>query len=352
MKNHITVESFGSEVPMNWEEIAAYLNNLIDEKIEASGMDPDPVSGSEEARDLHDLIDSIWNAYWNGEYNDAPAARTGEEDKMEIGFYAGESRHSADGVNYLLGGNFDADEYIYAEAVLPDGDHSDDYGYLTMKAALVKALRQAGIDTSRFSFHYDGQEQYLEQDASADCEVRIKFRVRRTVYRVYTNDAEMKYVNGKAPELTQDSIEEALFGEGSDPIMDKEFTTKEEAVAYLRQRYPEMDVGPASGMGVKYIPVSGAEVVEMTVLVTEYGIEDSDYCGCWATSNYRPMVENASGSIVDFEAAVPLMDESIRERLNAQLAPCSPQEFFTAYEEAHEKKYGEEWELSKYNPVF
>ena len=148
MKNHITVESFGSEVPMNWEEIAAYLNTLIDEKIEASGMDPDPVPGSEEARDLHDLIDSVWNAYWNGEYNDAPAARTGEEDKMET------------------------------------------------------------------------------------------------------------------------------------------------------------------------------------------------------------MVENASGSMVDFEAAVPLMDDAIRERLHAQLAPCSPQEFFTAYEEAHEQKDGEEWELSKYNPVF
>lgn len=48
---------------------------------------------------------------------------------------------------------------------------------------------------------------------------------------------------------------------------------------------------------------------------------------------------------VDFEAAVNLMDNEIREALHAELAPCTEQEFFDAYCEAHEEKYGEEFAL-------
>ena len=46
------------------------------------------------------------------------------------------------------------------------------------------------------------------------------------------------------------------------------------------------------------------------------------------------------------------MDDEICEELHNLLAPCSDQEFFSAYEKAHEKKYGEEWELSKENPCW
>lgn len=46
---------------------------------------------------------------------------------------------------------------------------------------------------------------------------------------------------------------------------------------------------------------------------------------------------------VDFEAAVNLMDDEIREALHAELAPCTEQEFFAAYCKAHEEKYGEEF---------
>lgn len=63
-------------------------------------------------------------------------------------------------------------------------------------------------------------------------------------------------------------------------------------------------------------------------------------------------VINASGKEIDFNAAVSLMDDEIREQLHAEMSPCSEQEFFTAYEKAHEEKYGEEWELSKKNPVW
>ncbi len=64
------------------------------------------------------------------------------------------------------------------------------------------------------------------------------------------------------------------------------------------------------------------------------------------------MVKNKSGVVMDFESAVRLMDDEIREKLHFDLAPCTDQEFFTAYEKAHEEKFGAEWELSKENPVW
>ena len=61
-------------------------------------------------------------------------------------------------------------------------------------------------------------------------------------------------------------------------------------------------------------------------------------------------VINLSGREIDFDFGVGLMDDEIREELHAELAPCTDQEFFTAYEKAHAEKFGEEWELSKRNP--
>lgn len=46
---------------------------------------------------------------------------------------------------------------------------------------------------------------------------------------------------------------------------------------------------------------------------------------------------------VDFEGAVNLMDDEIREALHAELAPCTEQEFFDAYCKAHDEKYGEKF---------
>lgn len=63
-------------------------------------------------------------------------------------------------------------------------------------------------------------------------------------------------------------------------------------------------------------------------------------------------VVNANGTIIDYDVAVSLMDDGIREDLHRELAPCTEQEFFTAYEKAHAEKYGEEWELSKQNPCY
>lgn len=62
-------------------------------------------------------------------------------------------------------------------------------------------------------------------------------------------------------------------------------------------------------------------------------------------------VENMSGTVINFAAAVNLMDDEIREQLHAE-GYESEQDFFAAYEKAHKKKYGTPWELSKPNPVF
>jgi hypothetical protein len=63
-------------------------------------------------------------------------------------------------------------------------------------------------------------------------------------------------------------------------------------------------------------------------------------------------VINSGGKILDFETAIVLMDDELCEELHIELAPCTEQEFFTAYEARHEQKFGEEWELSKQNPIW
>lgn len=64
------------------------------------------------------------------------------------------------------------------------------------------------------------------------------------------------------------------------------------------------------------------------------------------------IVVNEWGTEIYYDAAVGLMDDEIRERLHGELAPCTDQEFFDAYVAAHEKKFGEEWELAKKNPCY
>lgn len=51
-----------------------------------------------------------------------------------------------------------------------------------------------------------------------------------------------------------------------------------------------------------------------------------------------------NGNEIDFEAAVELMDDEIREALHAE-GYETEQEFFTAYEKAHAEKYGEEFRI-------
>lgn len=61
-------------------------------------------------------------------------------------------------------------------------------------------------------------------------------------------------------------------------------------------------------------------------------------------------VINMNGTEINYEAAVILMDDEILESICGTVD--TEQEFFTAYENAHIEKYGEECELSKENPCY
>ena len=61
----ITAESFGSNCPQNWEEIADFLNEIIEEKIEADNLD---------YRDALDFSDELWMQYCMGKIENAPVA--------------------------------------------------------------------------------------------------------------------------------------------------------------------------------------------------------------------------------------------------------------------------------------
>lgn len=62
-------------------------------------------------------------------------------------------------------------------------------------------------------------------------------------------------------------------------------------------------------------------------------------------------VKNINGTAINFEAAIELMDDEIREQLHAEGFETE-QEFFTSYEAAHLAKYGEPWVLSDEHPVY
>ena len=87
---------------------------------------------------------------------------------MKLQFEAGSGRKYS-GVNFLAG----EDDHlsIYAEVEIPEGA-SEDYGYLTMKRAILERLPDAGL-----TFWYDGQEHLLAQDAAADCPVYLEIGV-------------------------------------------------------------------------------------------------------------------------------------------------------------------------------
>jgi hypothetical protein len=44
-------------------------------------------------------------------------------------------------------------------------------------------------------------------------------------------------------------------------------------------------------------------------------------------------------------AAVNLMDDELREELHRELAPCTDEEFLTAYMAEHKKRFGEEFTI-------
>lgn len=64
------------------------------------------------------------------------------------------------------------------------------------------------------------------------------------------------------------------------------------------------------------------------------------------------IVINSNGTAINYDAAVELMDDNLREEVAADLAPCTEQEFFAEYCKRHDAKFGETWELDKSNPTY
>ena len=64
------------------------------------------------------------------------------------------------------------------------------------------------------------------------------------------------------------------------------------------------------------------------------------------------MVINSNGTAINYDAAVELMDDDLREEVAADLAPCTEQEFFAEYCKRHAAKFGETCELDKSNPTY
>lgn len=66
----------------------------------------------------------------------------------------------------------------------------------------------------------------------------------------------------------------------------------------------------------------------------------------------RKTVVNEYGVNVDYDLAVSMMDDDLREEIHGDLAPCTDQQFFDEYVKRHEQKLNEVWELAKENPCY
>lgn len=87
---------------------------------------------------------------------------------MMIQFFGGEGR-CYKSVNYLIGEDKEKEISIYAEVEVPEGA-SEEYGYLTMKKAIIQCLPAEVLKQIEWFYNND---ECLEADASADCDVYL-----------------------------------------------------------------------------------------------------------------------------------------------------------------------------------
>ena len=64
------------------------------------------------------------------------------------------------------------------------------------------------------------------------------------------------------------------------------------------------------------------------------------------------IVTNKYDIEIEYDVAVQLMDDDLREYLHGELAPCSCQELFKMYAIVHKAVYGKVWELDQPNPTY
>lgn len=68
----ITMDSFGTNCPTNWEEIADYLNQIIETYItETTTMDADGIEMVDDD-ELRERVNALWESYCAGELEGAP----------------------------------------------------------------------------------------------------------------------------------------------------------------------------------------------------------------------------------------------------------------------------------------
>lgn len=67
--------------------------------------------------------------------------------------------------------------------------------------------------------------------------------------------------------------------------------------------------------------------------------------------DYKKVI-NLNQKEINFYETIPYMDYELREKLHSQLAPCTEQEFFSAYEKEHMSKFGHIWSLSNNNLIW
>lgn len=170
--------------------------------------------------------------------------------------------------------------------------------------------------------------------------------MKETIVYIYCEaHAEIKlsqYDDIAALKRDYESVWEAIIS--AEPFVTREFATEEEAVAFLDKNFPEVDFSGKMGNAVPYVVATGAYVNKVGRKIGEDGeVVDEWFIEETAAPAFPPVtVMNSRGCEVDFDAAVNTMDDEIREDLNSQ-GIDDPQEFFNAYADAHEEKFGEEW---------
>lgn len=70
---HINEDSFGSDCPTNWEEIADFLNSLIDRALDQTPGAYDPgYDDTGLSADGHEIVNDIWDRFCSRNIPDAP----------------------------------------------------------------------------------------------------------------------------------------------------------------------------------------------------------------------------------------------------------------------------------------
>lgn len=121
--------------------------------------------------------------------------------------------------------------------------------------------------------------------------------------------------------------------------------------------------------GVRFDDFSGRDIDLSTAKLIDCGSYDSyeraaeraarlasgadDYEGPASNQNYSAAYfyrvkemhvikfTDANGDSRDYDAAVNLMDDDLREEVHADLAPCADQRFIEEYAKRHEQRFGE-----------